>query len=43
MVEPISGVGLEEIRLDGDNINIDISNIGLSGFKLLETTADTNQ
>jgi hypothetical protein len=43
LVETISGIRVEEIKLDGDNINVDISKTGLSGFKLLETTADTNQ
>lgn len=43
LVEAISGVGLEEIKLDWGNINIDISKTGISGFKLLATTANTNQ
>jgi len=43
LFEPILGVRLEEMKLDWDNINIDVSKTGISGFKLLATTADTNQ
>jgi len=43
LVSPVSGVGLEEIKLNWDNINIDISKTGISGFKFLATTVNTNQ